>query len=248
METKSKTRCYGDKIDIDSTEVKDFWQKRAENAKELNSVLLGNQKDAQHGVMRNNHEQELLFDLLGDFDNISILDIGCGIGRWADNFSGLTDKKFDYTGIDMCENFTLSNNERFADFDNIRFFTMPADIMDFDKLRTNYDLIIVNGVMMYINDENLKKVFQNIAKFAPKNVYLQESVTTINERLTLDKFYSEELDTNYSAIYRTPQDYERFMQEFLPNYKVVKTELMLDDKTGARKETNAQYWFLGVNV
>lgn len=245
METKSESRCYGNKIDIDSTDVKDFWQKRAENSKELNSVLLGNQKDAQHGVMRNNHEQELLFGLLGDFKDISILDIGCGMGRWADNFKACG--KFSYTGIDMCENFTINNRERFSDYPDIKFYTMPADNMDFDLLDEKYDLIIVNGVMMYINDENLKKVFQNISRFNPKNIYLQESVTTIDERLTLNKFYSEELDTNYSAIYRTPNDYMDFIDKYLTNYQIIKTELLLDDKTGARKETNAQYWFLGRN-
>ena len=63
METKDKSRCYGKKIDIDSKDIKGFWQKRAENSKELNAVLLGNQKDAHHGEMRNNREQELLFNL-----------------------------------------------------------------------------------------------------------------------------------------------------------------------------------------
>lgn len=242
METKDKSRCYGKKIDIDSKDIKGFWQKRAENSKELNAVLLGNQKDAHHGEMRNNREQELLFNLLGDFKNLSILDIGCGMGRWAENF--LEYGEFKYTGIDMCENFTINNRERFSNYPNIKFYTMPADIMNFELLDKTYDLIIVNGVMMYINDENLKKVFQNISGFNPKNIYLQESVTTINERLTLDKFYSEELDTNYSAIYRTPQEYEGFMSEFLSEYEIVKSELMLDKETGARKETNAQYWFL----
>ncbi len=239
METKIKSRCYGENIDIDSIEVKEFWQKRAEN-KELNAVLLGNQKDNKDGILRNENEQKLLFALLEKTSEISILDIGCGMGRWADNF----DKTCDYTGIDLCDNFIKANKERFSDYPNMKFYVMKADELDLNILNKTYDLVIINGVLMYINDNDLGKVFESLAAMSPKNIYLQETISVINERLTLDKFYSEELDTNYSAIYRTPEDYQSYINKYLTDYKVVESNLFLDNKTGARKETNAQYWFL----
>lgn len=126
----------------------------------------------------------------------------------------------------------------------MQFYTMDAENIDLSKLKATYDLIIINGVLMYINDESLNKIFKTIEMLNPKNIYLQESVSIINQRLTLNKFYSEELKRNYSSIYRTPEEYEILIKKYLSNYNLIRTDLLLNEKSGAKKETNAQYWIL----
>jgi hypothetical protein len=42
----------------------------------------------------------------------------------------------------------------------------------------------------------------------------------------------------------TSAEYEKLFEQFLTDYQVNNTNLLLDEKTGARKETNARYWFL----
>lgn len=234
----SDTRCYGEKIDIDNVEVKNFWDERAKNAKDLNTVLLGNQKSSHEGDLRNKEEFELVESVLGKLENISILDIGCGMGRWANN---LKNRKCNYTGIDYSEEFTEFNKKNYP---SMKFYTMAAHKIDLSKLEKTYDLVIINGVLMYINDEELNDVFDTVSLLNPKNVYLQESVSVINERLTLNKFYSQELNKNYSAIYRKPEEYQKLLDKYLSNYKIVESDLLLDEKSGARKETNAKYWIL----
>ena len=86
-------------------------------------------------------------------------------------------------------------------------------------------------------------IFILISLFFLQNL-LQESVSIINERLTLNKFYSDELDKLYSSIYRVPEDYENLIKQYLQNYEILKSDLLLNEKTGARKETNAKYWIL----
>ena len=66
----SDTRCYGEKVDIDNAEVKNFWNERARNAKDLNTVLLGNQKTSTEGDLRNKEEFELVENTLGKLENI----------------------------------------------------------------------------------------------------------------------------------------------------------------------------------
>ena len=232
------TRCYGENVDLDNADVKNFWDERAKNAKDLNTVLLGNQKSSQEGDLRNKEEFELVESVLGKLDNISILDIGCGMGRWAYNLKG---RNCDYTGIDYSEEFTAYNKKNYP---GMKFYTMAAQNIDLSKLEKTYDLVIVNGVFVYINDDYLDDVFKTIQKLNPANIYLQESVSLIGERLTLNKFYSNELEKNYSAIYRIPEDYENVHSKYLSDYKVLKSGIMLDEKTGARKETNAKYWIL----
>lgn len=234
----SETRCYGENIDIDNVEVKSFWDERAKNAQGLNSVLLGNQKTTSEGDLRNKQEFELVESVLGRLENISILDIGCGMGRWANN---LKDRNCDYMGLDYSDEFTSYNKKNYP---NMKFLTMSAANIDLSKLYKTYDLVIINGVLMYINDEELNNVFATVSKLTPQNIYLQESISVIGERLTLNKFYSVELDKNYSAIYRKPEEYERLLDKYLSDYRIIKNDLLLDEKSGARKETNAQYWIL----
>ena len=234
----SDTRCYGKNVNIDNIDVKIFWEERAKNAKDLNTVLLGNQKNSKEGNLRNKKEFEIVEQILGKLEGISILDIGCGMGRWANN---LKDRYCDYTGLDYSSDFIEYNKKNYP---NMMFYTMSAANIDTSKLYKTYDLVIINGVLMYINDEELNNVFDTVSKLNPQNVYLQESVSVIGERLTLNKFYSQELKKNYSAIYRKPEEYQNLLDKYLSNYKIVESDLLLDEKSGARQETNAKYWIL----
>ena len=59
---------------------------------------------------------------------------------------------------------------------------------------------------------------------------------------TLDNFKSEALNANYSAIYRMSSEYEKIFNDL--KFNIINTNLLLDDKIGARQETNARYWLL----
>lgn len=235
------TRIYDKKVDINNNDVKSFWEKRA-SVNSLNAVLLGSQKDSKHSDLRNEREFALLKNIFSNnFKDLTVLDIGCGMGRWANNFR---DGIKLYHGIDFSENFIEGNKARFYDYKNLEFFVMSASDMDLSKLNNTYDLVIINGVLMYINDDKLNGLFENLNKLNPKYLYIQESISILNDRLTLKDFYSQELESQYSAIYRTKSEYEYYFDNTLSSYEVKLTDLLLDDETGARKETNAQYWFI----
>ena len=236
----NKTRIYGDTADINDQKVKSFFNKRA-TLNNLNAVLLGNQKDSEHSDLRNEKEYSLLKYYFNDLKNFSVLDIGCGMGRWANN---LKDEIKLYHGIDFSENFITSNKKRFKSYENINFMVMSATNIDLSKLNITYDLIIISGVLMYINDKQINGIFNNIKKLNPRYIYLQESISILNDGLTLKDFYSKELDTQYNAIYRTKEEYEFYVQNILSEYEIQDSSLLLDKETGAREETNAQYWFI----
>ena len=237
----NKTRIYGSKTDINYDKVKDFWELRAQKSG-LNAVLLGNQKDSKQSDLRNEKETILLKSFFDKgIKKLSVLDIGCGMGRWANN---LKEDVAQYCGIDFSDKFIKSNKVKFEKYNNLQFYTMPATDIDLSVLNNNYNLVIITGVLMYINDKNLASVLETIKQINPQYIYLQESVAVLSERLTLKGFYSDELNTQYSAIYRTKEEYEDYLKSFLPAYKARHAGLLLEDDTGARKETNAFYWFL----
>jgi cyclopropane fatty-acyl-phospholipid synthase-like methyltransferase len=151
-----------------------------------------------------------------------------------------------YHGIDFSEEFVKVANNNFKNNKNIQFFYMSATDIDTRTLLSVYDLIIVTGVVMYINDSNISRFFSYCNKLTGVSsaIYFQESVSILPYRLTLSNFDSIELKSKYSAIYRTSKEYEKYFSEYLSDWQIKATDILLDKDTGAREETNARYWFL----
>lgn len=239
-----ETRIYDKVVSIDSKSIQAFWDSKAKKDSSIKSVLLGSDLAENSGIIRNNRERQILCHFLGK-SNVTILDIGCGIGRWAYN---LDSRIKIYHGIDFSSEFIKSAIKSFDSKPNVSFFQMSATQLDLSVLLNNYDLIIVTGVAMYINDEEIGNLFHSLSELSnlSSSIYFQESVSTLPYRLTLKDFDSSELKSKYNAIYRTSKEYEVFFVKYLPNYQIDSnaTGLLLDKDTGAREETNARYWFL----
>jgi SAM-dependent methyltransferase len=240
METDG--RIYGDNAGIDKESVKAFWNNNAKKDSSLKSVLLGYDFGENSAVLHNQKEAKIVLDFIGE-DKKTILDIGCGIGRWAYNLKRIIKT---YDGIDFSEEFVKSANNNFKGYAGINFYCMSATEIEAKKLLEKYDVIIATEVSMYINDEELYKLYGYINKFASKGslLYIQDTTSLLNTRLTLKDFDSKELKTKYNAIYRTKAEYESLFGKYLPEFELTEngTELLLDKDSGAREETNARYW------
>ena len=241
-----QTRVYADKIEIDNNSTKEFWENRANNINNLQTVLLGSDKTGIEQNTRNEHEKLIVESVVKQIQNPRILDIGCGIGRWAENLIN----QFDYyAGVDFSEGFIDYASKKFSDNENIKFYNNSILNLDKEILNSKFNFIICTGVLMYVNDTNLSKFFKtlkqmivNIYKVYDIYIYIQESISLMGNRLTLNQFESKDLKTNYNAIYRTKQEYEEYFKT--NKFDIIKTDLLLDNKSGAREETNAQYWIL----
>lgn len=234
-----QTRVYADKIEIDNNSTKEFWENRANNINNLQTVLLGSDKTGIEQNTRNEHEKLIVESIVKQIKKPRILDIGCGIGRWAENLIN----QFDYyAGVDFSEGFINFASKKFANYSNIKFYNNSILNLDKEILDSKFNFIICTGVLMYVNDSNILNIFKTFRRVTPEYVYIQESISLMDGRLTLNKFESKDLQTDYSAIYRTKQEYEKCFK--LNNFDIINTDLLLDNKSGAREETNAQYWIL----
>jgi SAM-dependent methyltransferase len=233
-------RIYGENADIDSETVKNFWNNNAKKDASLKSVLLGYDFGENSADLHNKKEAKIVLDFVGSGKK-SILDVGCGIGRWAYNLKPIIKT---YDGIDFSEEFVKSANNNFKDYSEIKFYNMSAVNIDTEKLLKKYDIVIATEVSMYINDNELYKLYNYINQFTAKGslLYIQDTTSLLETRLTLKDFDSKELKTKYNAIYRTKIEYETLFREHLPEFKLKTTELLLDTESGAREETNARYW------
>ncbi|MDR2658500.1 MAG: class I SAM-dependent methyltransferase [Spirochaetaceae bacterium] len=179
-------RIYGKKTDIDIENVKTFWNNNARKSSSLKSVLLGNDFAENSADLHNQKEAKIVLGFTGNAKK-TILDIGCGIGRWAYNLKEIMKT---YDGIDFSEEFIKAANNNFKDFDEINFYCMSATDIDTTKLLKKYELVIITGVSMYINDDRINNLYRYVNKFTEKGslLYIQDTTSLIEIRLTLDLF------------------------------------------------------------
>lgn len=226
------------KCEIDENSVSSFWQNRVKKGDTLKTCLLNETLTNNIINQRNNKEKNILLSYINQPQ--TILDIGCGIGRWAGNLEQCI--KF-YTGIDYTIGFIDIAKSKYNK-SNYQFLSMSAENIDKTKLLNSYELTIITGVMMYINDKSIPKLLETINNLTQNIIYIQESVCTNGYCLTLNKHFSEALDDNYSAIYRQPSEYELFFKKYLIDFEIVEADKLLDETMQTNAETNAVYWIM----
>lgn len=233
-------------INYDDTKV--FFKKRAEKYNDENpySVTMYQDNNKEIVIERNRREVETLYPLLNLGKDSKILDIACGIGRWAD---AIKNEVNEYCGIDFSEELIDIANSRNLK-ENYEFFVGGAQNVE-SVLRKNhkgkYNVILLIGSLMYLNDKDVSDMLSQVENICEQKaiICIREPVG-VEERLTLKDFYSEELQDNYNAIYRTKTELEKLIKQTLLNKGFCIKEsspLFKEDGLNNRKET-IQYYFL----
>lgn len=107
-------------------------------------------------------EQPIIFSLLGDISNKSILDIGCGYGTTTYKLSELGGDRI--LGIDSSEKMIMKaklDNYK----NNIEYRVLNA--VDLDLITETFDIVVSCLVIHYI--ENIDKLFNNINNLLNEN-------------------------------------------------------------------------------
>lgn len=226
----NQKRIYGEKTAINTEHIRNFYEKRAAVASvgDIGAVLLGNQ-NSDFLNKRNAYDQEYILPMLGITSETRVLDIGCGIGRWA---SFILPKCQFYCGVDFSAGM-VSVAERVCQGlgGNYALHCMPATEVinqDVNFYGGLFGTVIASGVFMYINDQEVAHIIQCLSELLNIHctIYLADPVG-VSERLTLNDFSSEALQTDYSAIYRTVDEYlELCAPLFDAGFSVVKREFL----------------------
>ena len=239
-------RVKGTRVAIDETTVRSFFAHRHE--KQLPHRLnYTNYQDAhpELALVRDAEEKAKILPMLDIHPGMRVIDIGCGVGRWS---TEILAAGADYVGVDYEQSFLDLVSEAqplgshgawvCSDFQHVTQALADAGIaMPFDR-------VIINGIFMYINDADIPACLSQMDKLLSRGgiAYLKESASR-TERLTLDGIYSDELTSDYSAIYRSIREYEACWDECLRGYRVLwKGEPWKD--LAIRKETTAYAWIL----
>lgn len=244
-------RLKGDKIDISYNETQQFFKKRAlkYNTDNPYSVTMYQDNNPELVKSRNRAETDKLLPLL-KLDNASkVLDVACGIGRWSDAI--ITEIK-EYCGIDFSEDLIKIAIDRNKNNANRKFLIGAANNVE-NTLKVSgcgkYNRILLMGILIYLNDEEVRETFCQIERLSEQKslICIREPIG-VAERLTLKEFYSEELDDNYSAIYRTRDEIKQIIDDVLikKGFQILREGFLFsEERLNNRKETEQYYYLIG---
>lgn len=249
FEKEEKMRVSKEIIELNYDETKEFFNKRANKFTEDNpyAVTMYQDNNPEVVIARNKKEVEKLKPHLALTKNSCVLDIACGIGRWAD---AISEEISEYCGIDFgCELIEIAKkrNER----ENFFFYEGSAtDIREVLKRnkKQKFNRILMAGILIYLNDVDLKLALEQVEAACDENarICFREPIAML-ERLTLKNFYSEELCDNYNAIYRTREEICEILNEVLicRGFQIIEENFLFsEDSLNNRKETSQYYYVL----
>lgn len=210
-------RIYEDKADIDGQNTRDFYNRRAKQMEDMEcpytAVLLGDQ-NPDHAAKWNIFEHENILPQLQITKESNVLDIGCGMGRWAEQVIPLCNY---YCGVDFSSEMIKVAKQRSqgreGSFEFLNYSFQELIEQKKEEFQGKFDRLIIAGVCMYINDKELPECLETLLTFFKKDsiFYLTETVG-VEKRLTLKEFYSDTLKCDYDAIYRTPKEYKNYFK------------------------------------
>lgn len=234
------SRIYGNIEEVDSEKIKKFFNNRAKKDEE--ALLVKSEfSDKENVEKRHKEESELLLNKI-DFENKKILEIGCGTGRWAEVFH---DKCDSYLGIDYSEDLIEIAKENY-NYDNCHFQVLSASQLDTADLLVSapFDIVIITGVLIYFNDDTIKKMIKDLNSLCASNktIYIRETLSFLETRLTLKDFFSENLEADYNAIYRTDDEFLDFIKGIDGNITIETDEIF--DELKNFTETGYKYFLI----
>lgn len=231
---------------IDYVHTKGFFERRANKYNENNpySVTMYQDNNPDLVEKRNTYETERLIRLLQLDGNNTILDLACGIGRWAD---AIQSNMKSYVGIDFSPELIEIARKRKHD-PSVRFIV--GSVTELDSLiesDQHFNRVLNIGLFPYLNDADISKLAVTIEKHCDQNalICIREPVG-INSRLTLKDFYSSELDDYYNAIYRTRGELVELIAPALidKGFLIEKEGFLFEDESLNNRKETAQYYFI----
>ena len=189
---------------IDPADVKRFWDERA--ARHSDDPGLTNLEDDQAlRELKITLEEARVADYLGVLPAAAVvLDLGGGYGAWAFK---LAPRVAHVDVVDYCAPLIERGAAKADELGLANVTFTHAAAQDFTSARA-YDLVFISGLLLYLNDDELALLLERIHGYTKSgSVVLLRDGTGVPVHHEITKRWSEALQANYAAIYRTRAAY-----------------------------------------
>ncbi len=245
------SRIADAKCNIDNGRTKKFFDERADKKlPHRYNYVIYQDLNPSLALERDRYEKERFLPHMNVQSCSDVLDIGCGVGRWADEFVKHLVKGH-YIGVDYSEGLLEIAKSQFSNKENFSFFQGSfqeiKNVLKNNNLpcESGYDIILINGILMYINDDDIDDCIITASGLIKSGgcIYIKESVG-INKRFTLKDFYSNELTHNYNAIYRSITEYQDLFDSVFGSdqFECSDKGYTWDSTQENRTETSSYFW------
>lgn len=170
-------------------DVSEYWKKRGPDyQKEL-------EEKSKALKLRLEQQEKIIKKLISKFEPKSILEIGCGSGRFTRILS--TSTKFEkYLAIDISQE-QIDNSKKYINNKKIDFQCIKIQDLDINK---KFDLVFSSEVLMHINFNDINSVIKKMVSHANKKI------------ITVDWFDSKKIGSTTGG-YCFMHDYNKIFNE-----------------------------------
>lgn len=169
---------------------REYWEQT--HAPQLGVIALGD--GGRSEILYRQYEEVRHLKKIVAFDRgNSVLELGCGNGRWAFALAPLVAS---YVGVDFSQSMIDAANGRAAalGLDNVTFHRIALQDYATDQ---RFDVIYLSGVSQYLHDADLKALLGRLqCALKPNGIVVDRSTTSVRERLVIEK-------SDYFSVYRT---------------------------------------------
>jgi len=193
---------------IDADKVKAFWERRADAYQRVALESVANLEQNENNLhLKINDETRKVFDWLPPVDGLDILDLGAGVGQWSFRFAERNARRV--LAVEYAQGLAEIGRQEAQDRDlrQVEFYAQAAEAFEADA---PFDLVFISGLCVYLNDDQLARLLSHVPGFLkPGAMLMLRDGTGVAGRHEIDDRFSEHLQEQYSAIYRTRDDYVR---------------------------------------
>jgi len=211
---------------IDKDKVKAFWDARAQTYGSLDFNSIANlEQDPEGLALKVRLESEKVFSYLGDISGKTVLDLGAGVGQWAFRFVERGARHVSAVEYSAALAEVGRKEAESRGIANLQFVVSAAE--DYVSAEP-FDIVFISGLFVYMNDDQAEKLARELPRLCrPDTLLLLRDGTATGARYEINDRHSDHLQTNYSATYRTADDYRALFSRH--GFRLVRDENMFYD-------------------
>ena len=211
----------------------DFWKEYSKREDLTLNSLMNLEANAEKSKTKFIYEKKRLESIIKYNPKWNLVDLGGGVGLWSEYFSKHINK---VTLVEREEKFIELAKQK---INNKNIEIIHSDVVDFNTKENSFDVVFISGVTLYLDDEYLLLLMNKVKNYLkPNGIFIHRDAYGINQKFLLDSKKSKNLKLDYSAVYRTRQEYDDvFINK--NNFEKVFDEDMYPEETklNVRKET-----------